>query len=134
KYKVLYPGKPTLQQVQGQNNVQVHLTAVEGPNWAYTVNYYDSATPLPQTDEFAKKGLPQEAMGLFQGKGELKMHKFIKLQQKYHGIDYTGNFTKPFEAQVRGRSFIVGDRVYNVIVIGSAEMVRGETAQKFLDS
>ena len=57
------------------------------------------------------------------------------LQDKYQGLEYTGVWEKPKKAHIRGRAYIVGNRVYNTLVgFTSAEKTTSENATKFLDS
>ena len=135
RYKVVYPGKPKMTTGKGQGNLKVYVSAVEGADWALTVNYYDLPANLPTTEEFVKKGLLSEARTQFVvNKGMLKSHKYAKFQKEFWSIEYEGTFTKPYEAQIRARSVLVNGRIYNIVVVGSAEFLKSEPAQKFFDS
>ncbi len=135
KFKIKFPGSPKELTAAGRGGVQSHVFSVESPSWAYMVTYYDLPKELPNDEAFARKGLTLEADGIFTGmNGRKEMQDFIKLQDTYHGIEYLGNVAKPFKGQLRGRSYVVGGRVYNTMVLGSAERVKGEAAYGFLDS
>jgi hypothetical protein len=129
KFKILFPGSPHTQTVKGLNNINVNVFSVESSSGAYVLNYYDSPLPLA--------GVPvsEEVKGFYSGlNGQKQTENAITLQEKYSGAEHTGTVTKPKNFNARGRSFIVGNRVYNVVVIGDAEKVKSETATKFLDS
>ncbi|MBI2804336.1 MAG: hypothetical protein HYX68_05050 [Planctomycetes bacterium] len=135
KFKVLFPGSPKVETTTGQNNVHVKVFSVESFSWAYTLNYYDSPIPLPKDPNFTQLAMTKEVEGIYTGlKGQKASQTSVKLQNQYAGLDHSGTVTKPKNLNVRGRIYIVGNRVYNILVMGSADKVKGETATKFLDS
>jgi hypothetical protein len=135
KFKAMFPGKPKVQQVVGQNNVKVIVIAVESDSFGYVITYYDLPADLKLDADFHKQGLPTEVDGIFAGaKGKKESSKLFKLQDRFHGMEYTGTWTKPKDLNVRGRVIFAGSRIYNVIVAGSADKLKTEATTKFLDS
>jgi hypothetical protein len=132
KFKILFPGKPKLETTRGLNNVMVYVFSVEAADWAYTLNYYDSPVALG-TDNLPTL-LSAEIDGIYKGlAGKKAAQKLIKIQGN-QAAEHAGTITKPRDMTVRGRSVIVGDRVYNILVLGSADFVKTDSAKKFLES
>lgn len=133
KFKILFPGKPSMSTVKGMGDVMVQVFAVESGGSAYTINYYDSPNPL--RDEDSPKLLDGEIDGFYKAlAGKKATQKEIKLQDKHKGAEHTGTITKPADLSVRGRTFIVGQRVYNVLLLGPPNFVTAKPAQQYLDS
>ena len=138
KFKVMFPGgAPKTQSVSGQKNVQVSVYSVEGFSYGYVVTHYDfpADKDFPEGEASQKEGLATEVDGLFSGsQGQKATSSMIKLQDKYHGMEYTGTWKKPKSLNGRGRVIFVGRRVFNIVVAGSPEKVNSEMATQFLNS
>jgi hypothetical protein len=67
--------------------------------------------------------------------GKLKDSKDVTLgKQKYPGREFTATITKPAEGEVRARVYLVGKRMYQVMVVGTKEYANSPAATAFLDS
>ena len=131
KFKVLFPGTPKLSNQTSRFNVQVQSYHVTLSSGAFLVNYYDDDSPVPIPAE----ALLMEAEGLCKGLGgSLASHQATKLEGKYPGLEFSGNITKPHTGKIRGRHYLVGNRVYTIAVVGTEKTVQSTTATQFLNS
>jgi hypothetical protein len=137
KFKASFPGTPKQSSTPGRNNIQVQMFGAETFSGAYFVSYYDSPAPIPGDAEFQKNALTEEVKGIFsaQPNGKIQSSNPIKLQGKHEGLDFVGTTSRPkANTNIRGRSYIVGNRVYITFVLTAAERANAESTTKFLDS
>jgi hypothetical protein len=136
RFKVLFPGAPKTQSVAAKAGVNVTVYSVESFFWGYVVTHYDlpaGANNIPV--DALKQTLNAEIDGMFTGaQGQKASSKPVRAQNNHDGMEYEGVWKKPKTMNVRGRTFIVNNRVFNVVVAGSAEKVNSDIATKFLDS
>lgn len=135
KFTIQFPGTPKSLTTKGQGGISVNVLTVEGSSWAYTLTYYDIQANVPDNDNAATIALFHEVGGIYEGlKGKEDNHEVIKLQDQYVGAEHSGTATHPKDLKVRGRTYLVNNRVYTMIVLGNDDKIKSETATKFLDS
>jgi hypothetical protein len=134
KFKIQFPGTPKVSTAVAANNIQVTTYGVESLQGAYMVVCYDTPNP-PKTEEAIRKFLVDDAEHMFAGpgKGEVKFKKDITLQNSI-GIEFTGKLKQPKEFELWGRSYLVGNRVYRITIVGSAWKLELNETRKYLDS
>jgi hypothetical protein len=85
--------------------------------------------------DLAATALGEEARSLFKAMGgSLESQQPIKLEGRYPGLEYRGSITKPKPGKMHGKLHVVGQRVFNVAVAGTEDMVKSEKATQFLES
>jgi len=131
-FKVLMPGNPK-EQTQNTAAGQFKMYSVEERNGAYMAGFAD--TPIPPNEPEAKTqirldGARDGAVGNI--KGTLVREAKIQL---------SGNPGREIEANlpqnkgiVRARFYIVGSRMYQIMVVGTKSFAGSSDATKFLDS
>jgi hypothetical protein len=135
KFSVMFPGTPKTQDRIGHNDIKFTSFSVEGLSWGYFVTHYDLPGTIKVTPNNLMEILNAEIDGAFrQAQGEKKSSKPVRLQDAHDGIEFAGIFAKPQKMDVRGRMFIVNNRMYNVMVLGSADRVNSDMATEFLGS
>lgn len=133
KFTAKFPGKPkeTVNEVPtAVGNIKAYFIMHESPTGAYAVSYSD----YPK-GHVERAGLDNVLKGAREGaaknvKGTLKSHKAIK-QGKHKGQSVT-IVAAAFEIQTR--HFVVGDRLYQVLVAGKVGTTDNDTTKAFLDS
>jgi hypothetical protein len=136
KFRADFPGTPEVVKNPLPNNATVTVHTVAVKDGGYSVSFVDAPQPVADA-EAAKKLLTVFMEGQFSERMQSKLdsQKDIKLQNQYAGIEYFGVSSNPKpNTQVRGRVYIVGNRLYHITVIGTDERVKAESSAMFLDS
>lgn len=132
KFKARFGSEPTVT----QNNLTKSMTyAVERPDGALTV----AITDLPIPDDDPRERIP---LYLNQAKDDLILaargtetsDNSTTLAGKYPGREFTATFRGPQPGMLRARIYLVGKRLYQVMVLGTEEYVNSPTANAFLES
>jgi len=135
KFTVLFPGTPKTSEQTGKAGVKVKSFECASSSGSFLINFYDSPVPIANDPALHDKFTPLEAQGLVTGLGgTMGPTNVVKLQDKYQGVEYSSDVTKPRTGKLRGRTFIVDQRVYNLIVVGKEGTVNSELATRFFDS
>lgn len=130
-FRVAFPGKPkiTTQAVPG---VTLKMWLVEKKTGAFFVAVANLPEPVPPGME--KVVLDKARDGaLKNARAELKAEKDIQAG-KHPGREIVAGLNQPQGALLRLRLFLVGQRLYQVMVVGQAEFVEDRTGTAFLDS
>jgi hypothetical protein len=111
--------------------IDAHMfVASPDPNIAYIVSYSD------YPEEMVKKSDPQKMLdGARDGaaknvNGKIESEKKIKIDG-HPGRDFV-IATERF--QIRDRIYMVGSRLYQVMLVGSKDVISGKDAEKFIES
>lgn len=130
----LMPAEPKVMEKEEQG-VKIKMWAYETPDQKGV--YMIASNKLPDAPDAAEAAdvLKAAANGQFQGmNGELKKTNPIKLAGKHPGLECEG--TVPFgdNGTAKSRIFIVGDSMYQVLVLGQKEFVGSAETKKFVES
>lgn len=129
-FKVLMPGQP---QVRSQNEPgrAVTMYCVENANGAYSVGVVEVKLPPNTPQEMILEMGCRGAVRSVQGK--VTKSKTISLEGKYPGREVSADMGKD-GGVFRARFYLVGPRIYQVLVMGYSDWVSSADADKFLDS
>lgn len=118
----------------GKSKLHMFILEVDGGKAAYMAAYNDFPEDLvtddPDVLDAALDGARDGAVKNV--KGRLLSSKAIKLDKKYPGREFT--FEVSGLGQARARIYLVDGRMYQVVVFGSEELVKGPDAKTYLDS
>jgi len=134
KFKAKFPSKPkeSSQKVAG---VALTAYAVEGKDGAYVVGVADLPIPAGETDKMIQDRLDGARDGAVKNVGgKLQDSKAITLDKKYPGREVSATIAQPKEGILRARVYLVGSRLYQVLVIGTKEHATSKEADAFLES
>jgi hypothetical protein len=139
RFSVLMPGTPTEKTisipVEGLQ-IDMHMDSLK-TTIRYSVSYYDLPVKVDDADEIRKFLLNTKQGGISRIHGRLLEDKEIRLG-KYQG--YYVALVTPDDSVLRSKSFLVGQRFYQVTINTPKESVPGksrlfqEVATRFLDS
>jgi hypothetical protein len=136
KFRFLFPGKPEVFDQKAGDRVVHTLVHVDSMGTEYAVTYTDlePATVRGKDPDLLLEGGLQ---GMAKAGGwTVSSKKAIKLGE-YHGVDVTGEVKIPGAPGVgvgRTRMYIVGDRLYQSIIIGMKSKVSPDGFSKYIDS
>ena len=140
KFSVALPGKPSekVRKIKsGDREQDLHVFSVEQKAGtavvAYVVTYldYPKGTVGEDKDKFLA-GVVERNVGLLKGKVAAE-EKITLGKDKHPGRDVRVDL--PDKKQLyRARVFLVGDRVYQVVVLGPEEFVKGKEIDEYLKS
>ena len=134
KFKASFPGAPK-QQEKTQVGLKFKVYSTEARDGAYMIMVSDMPIPPNEPDEELQARLDSAQDGAVQGAGgTLKTSTKITLDGKYPGREFSARITQPADGQVRVRIYIVGTRVYQVMVIGTDSYATAAEADAFLNS
>lgn len=133
-FKALMPGIPKPQSRNAPGGGVLHAFLVEEANGAYMAAYADLVVPPGNTEDEIQQGLDLVRNGVVANqKGILIRDVKIKLAGKHPGREIEANLPK-LKAVIRARFYIVGNRMYQAMAIGTAAWVNAPDANRFLDS
>ena len=135
KFAAKFPAEPKKQE-QKAAGVAFTMFATEDKNGAYMVGVGDMPIGDNETAEQTKARLDGAEAGAIKNVGgKLKDSKDVALgKQKHPGREFTATIAKPVEGEVRARIYLVGKRMYQVMVVGTKEYANSPAATAFLDS
>jgi hypothetical protein len=133
KFRVEMPGTPTQETIYAVGFPLVTFR-VEEEDGAYGVAYADvpmiqgiSSTQLEQALKSARDGMISNVHGKFLGESK------IRLDGKYPGREVRAELPIK-DGLIKGRLYVVGSRIYMVMVTGLSSWVNSANAKRFLDS
>ncbi|MDQ2855654.1 MAG: hypothetical protein M3R68_04955 [Acidobacteriota bacterium] len=139
RYSVLMPGRPTAKTIsipiEGLQ-INMYMQSLK-TTIRYSVSYYDLPVKVEDPDEIKKFLLNTKRGGISGIHGRLLEDREIKLGM-YQG--YYVTLLTPDDSVLRSKSFLVGQRFYQVTINTPKEPVPGksrffqEVATRFLDS
>jgi hypothetical protein len=133
KFKALFPGTPkeTSQNAAGMN---MKIFTVEERNGAYVVAFADLplAENMPDAEiqtrlDGAKQGMVNNVNGKLTGESQ------VKLDGQYPGREVKADLPDK-KGQLQARVYLVGKRLYQIMVVGTSSTVGSADTVKFLDS
>lgn len=134
KFKAKFPGTPK-EQSQMAAGVQMKMFATESRNGVFAVSVADMPIPANEPAEKIDERLDGAQAGVIKNvNGTLKDSKKVKLADKYAGRDFTATISKPMEGLIRARVYLVGKRLYQVMVMGTEDFVKSKDADQFFES
>ena len=134
KFKAKFPGTPTAQE-QTASGVKFKMFMTEARNGAYAIGVADMPIPANEPTELIEKRLDGARDGAIRNSnGTLQSSNPLTLAGKYPGREFTASITKPTQGLLRGRIYLVGARLYQVLVMGKDGYVNSAEASAFLDS
>jgi hypothetical protein len=115
---------------------ELTMFGVESKDGMYGIGVADLPIPDGETAAQIQDRLDGARDGAVRNiNGTLTSSSSITLgKQKYPGREFHATITKPKVGQVRARVYLVGKRVYQVIVMGTNEYATSKEATAFLDS
>lgn len=134
KFKAKFPSKPK-QTNKKAAGVDITMYAVGSKDGGYMIGIAGLPIPKEETKEMIQTrldGARDGAVGNVGGK--LQESKAITLDKKYPGREFTATIEKPKEGILRARIYLVGTRLYQVMLVGTKEFAMSKEADAFLDS
>ncbi len=134
RFKVLMPGKPSFSEIHTPAG-NMHVAQVRTKAGEYLASWIDLPVEAADKAEKAEARLDRVRDGMVERvQGKLVRDKKITLEDKHPGRDLEAETTQPAKGRMRARLFLVGSRLYQVIVAGSKEWTESEEADRVLDS
>jgi hypothetical protein len=133
-FKVLMPGKPSVTEMPTPAGT-MHMVQVRTKAGEYLASWIDLPFDAADKAEKAEGCLDRVRDGMVDRvKGKLVRDKKFTLEDKHPGRDVEAETTQPAKGRMRARLFLVGSRLYQVIVAGSKEWTESKEADRVLDS
>ncbi|MFO0957525.1 MAG: hypothetical protein U0800_08675 [Isosphaeraceae bacterium] len=137
-FRVAFPGEPKSQETKvpgpaGSGELDVHSFVYEERGRAYLVSYNDyPAIDADKVGEFLDEVMTGSVQKF---KGKLGSKRDIKLGTS-PGKDYQYTIPGPKGDTIAGRSriYLVGNRLYQLVLIGDEAFVKSKDANSYLDS
>ena len=134
KFKAMFPGTPK-EQSQSAAGILFRMFATEEKNGAFMVGVGDMPIGENESAETTRVRLDGAQAGAIANVGgSLKASKDVQLDGKYPGREFSASITKPTTGQVRARVYLVGKRMYQVMVVGTDAFATSDRANQFMDS
>jgi LSD1 subclass zinc finger protein len=134
RFRVVLPGNPKEQQ-QPAPGMTVYMFMLEvPPNGGYAVGYSDLPLTQREIDQQKNSILDGAKNGFFSGaRARETRSENITLAGKYSGRALEGN-SNVGGLKLKGRMYLVGPRLYQIMVVGQPNWVDGADANRFLNS
>jgi hypothetical protein len=138
KFSVALPGKPTekMNKVKvGDAEATLYVFSIDQkePKCGYVITYldYPKGTVGAEKEKFVAGVVERNVANL---KGKVASNEAVTLgKQKHPGRDVRVELADKKQLY-RARVFLVGDRVYQVVVLGAEEFVKGKEVDDYLAS
>ncbi|MGE0534385.1 MAG: hypothetical protein AB7O68_05385 [Pirellulales bacterium] len=135
-FEIRLPGKPTYEKtdVGDPDHPQHQFKAAAGEEGGYLVSYQDNPKlegANAETLQLALKVGRDSVLKVF--KGELVDSKEVKLDEKHPGIDFRVTIPQ-LKGEAHCRFYLVGSRLYQIMVIGVPDFVGSRQATRVIDS
>lgn len=135
KFKARFPGKPKLQSQPDPAGTTMQMYAVEDRNGVMAVAVADMPLPENMSETQVNGALEGAVNGQVRsGGGSLKTSSSIMVNGKYPGRELVASITQPKTGQVRSKIFLVKNRLYQVMVMGTDSYATSSQATEFLNS
>jgi hypothetical protein len=134
KFKATFPGSPKVDE-QTALGVKFKMFSTDSRNGGVAVGVADMPIPPNEAEAEIQKRLDGARDGAIQNVGgKQRSSDRITLDGKYPGREFSADLTKPANAQLRARIYLVGTRLYQVLVVGTSNYVNSAEANTFLNS
>jgi hypothetical protein len=136
KFTITLPDKPTEKTIKsdlGNQKIDTHLFMVPGKDRAFIVSYTDYPKDKigDDKDKFVSGVVERNVAPL---KGKVASNEKITLGAKKHPGREVRVELADKKQVYRARVYLVGERVYQVVVIGPEEFVKGKEVDDYLSS
>jgi hypothetical protein len=132
KFKVRFGREPKRTENVGLTKSTVY--SVEQPKGVLRVTITDLPIPDDDPPERVPEYLVQAKDDLIRAaRGQVIFDKSVALAGKYPGREFAARFTGEESGILHARIYLVGKRLYQVMVVGTEEFANAE-AEAFLDS
>ena len=131
KFEAIFPGEPKID-AKAAAGVSVKMYSVEAWNKAYMVGWADLPIPTWESESRTNSRLFDARDGALAAVNAKSngTTKVIKLQDRFPGIEFGGSAD---DKHVRAQVYLVGHRLYQVIIVGGApEVLTSTEAEEFL--
>jgi hypothetical protein len=131
KFEAIFPGDPKVE-AKAAAGVSVKMYSVEAWNKAFMVGWADMPIPTWETEARTNSRLFDARDGALAAVNAKSSGttKVIKLQDRFPGIEFGGSSD---DKHVRAQIYLVGHRMYQVIIVGaSEEILKSTEAEEFL--
>ncbi len=138
KFKAKFPGKPEKkQQAVAQTKMQLTAFTAKANDGEYTVAVMD--TPLQafmDPVEVQRRLESGRDMAIKTTEATLESSKSLLLQGQHQGMEITAKVppSKSSDGMLRGRIYLVGNRIYQTYAVGTGAFVNDARTTEFLDS
>jgi hypothetical protein len=136
KFKAKFPGKPK-QGEQTVMGVKVQMFSVEQKEGVYGVGVSDMPMPAGVTagnKEGMLDGARDGSIRNVNGKLKWSAPTFLAGNYQWPGREFAAMITQPTQGQIRSRIYLVGKRLYQVVVVGTDGYATSAQSTEFLDS
>jgi len=135
KFKAKFPGKPKQEERAGPFNTKIIAFGTESRDGAYMVGVADMPIPAGEPDRVIQERLDGSVDGAVRNSGGTNQKSNpLTLAGKYPGREFSASIAKPKQGQIRGRIYLVGTRLYQVLVMGTDSYATSSQANDFLNS
>jgi hypothetical protein len=136
RFQAAFPGKPKLQNQPTRVGLTGKNWSVELADRAYAVIYCDLPDfLLNEPDAKIQQRLDSAVRGIVNvSGGTVTKQSRVWLNGKHPGRDFQINMTRPKVGVVRGQMYLVGSRLYQVLLIGTSAAATSADADRFLNS
>jgi hypothetical protein len=132
KFRVMMPGTP-VERRQRFGPMTLMMYMIETRDVAYMVGYCDVPIPAHEAEGVLQRRFDGAREGALRNiNGGLLKENRIRLHGREPGREIEANV--PGKGILRARFYVVGQRMYQVLVVGNANLVRAPDATLFLDS
>jgi hypothetical protein len=136
-FTVLMPDTPKedktdLATADGTKVVQYQYL-VDGGTKAHLVTYQDNPAAVEKADQVQKVLEGGRDNAVTNLKGKLLLSKELKLADKHSGMEFQIEVPS-LKSIYRSRIYLVGKRLYQIVVLGPKEFVDSKESDSFLDS
>jgi len=134
-WSAAFPGevKTIKQSLMG---IDLTMCAVETADGAYLVSINEMPFDVAdlEADEIQTRLKAARDGAVTASKAKLISDRKIKLGNKHPGLELRATIKQPAEGLIRQRIYLVGNKMYQIMVLGKEEVADSDEATKFLNS
>jgi hypothetical protein len=133
RFSILMPGTPQKQNLS-VSGISTTAYAIEEKDGGYVVVFADLPIPARESAQQTQQRLDGARDGMLRNiNAQLTSETPLLLAGKYPGREINADLPEQ-QGILRSRIYIVGQRLYQVMVVGKATWARSSLASQFLDS
>ncbi len=134
KFRVKFPGSPEVKD-QTAAGIQFKMFSTESRSGANVVGVADMPIPANESAAMIQQRLDGARDGAIKNIGGTQTSSTsIVMAGKYPGREFSASITQPTKGQVRARIWLVGTRLYQIMVVGTDSYATSKDSTAFLDS
>jgi hypothetical protein len=136
RFSILFPDSPKEERVPDKQGRLLQIQfAVGNKDGAYIVSYQDNPTLAKAAkEEVAKALLSAQEAARSAVNGKVVQAKEITLGKDYTGREYEFEMPVATGGVFRSRAYMVKDRLYQLIAVGTKDFAKSKEASRFFDS